>query len=56
MRNVLIAVLALLQPVCGLAQVSINVQTAQSLPSAPMPQHVPDQTAPGMTANGPQLS
>ena len=53
MRNVLIAVLALMQPVCGFAQATMNAQTAQSLPAAPMPQQV-DPSAPGMAPSGPQ--
>jgi outer membrane protein len=55
MRNVLIAVLALMQPVCGFSQTSTSVQTAQSLPAAPMPQQVPDQPVPG-ASNAPQSS
>lgn len=53
MRNVLIAVIVLLLPVWGFAQASMNVQTGQSLPAAPAPQQIPDQTAPGMAPNGP---
>jgi outer membrane protein len=55
MRNILIAVLALMQPVCGFSQNSISTQTAQSLPAAPVPQQVPGQTVPG-APNAPQLS
>jgi outer membrane protein len=56
MRNVLIAVLAFLQPVCGFAQASTNVQTAPNWPAAPVPQQVSDQTAPGLGPNGAQPS
>ena len=55
MRNVLIAVFVLL-PVCSLAQASIDVQTAQSLPAAPMPQQVSGQVSPAMAPSGPQSS
>src|SRR5580704_890801 len=55
MRNVLIAVLALMQPVCGFSQTSISVPTAQRQPESPMPQQVPGQTVPG-TPNAPQSS
>ena len=46
MRRVLVSVLILLPPVCGYAQASINLQTPQSLPSAPLPQSLPRQTTP----------
>src|SRR5580700_7955773 len=55
MRNVLIAVLALMQPVCGFSQTSISVPTEQSQPATPMPQQVRGQTVPG-TPNAPQSS
>jgi outer membrane protein len=51
MRKVLVAVLFLL-PVCSNAQAPINLKTAQSLPSAPLPQATPNQTAPGMPPGG----
>ena len=56
MKHVLIAVLALLQPVCSLAQTSMDPQTAQSLPAAPVPQQIPEQTPPVVPPNGPQSS
>ena len=56
MRSALIAVFALLQPICGLAQTAMNVETAQSLPGAPMPQPAPARTVPGMPPNDRQPS
>jgi len=46
MRRVLVAVLILLPPVRGYAQASINLQTPQSLPSAPLPQSLQSQSTP----------
>ena len=56
MRNVLIVVLALMQPVSGFAQALTNLQTAQSLPAAPMPHQVPDQRPPATAPNEPPSS
>ena len=53
MRSVFVVVLALLQPVWSFAQASTHLQTAQSLPAAPLPQQVPDQRSPAMAPNGP---
>jgi len=46
--------LFLAMPLFGFAQVPINVQTAASLPRAPMPQASPTQSSSGPTANTPQ--
>lgn len=54
MRNVSIAILALLQPLCGYAQVTIHTPEAQSLPSAPMPRQLAQQTPPVITPSGAQ--
>ena len=56
MKTVVIAFLALLQPVCGHSQASINLQAAQNLPSAPVPQLPPNLTAPNATPAGQQSS
>jgi outer membrane protein len=56
MKSVLVAFLVLLQPVCGHAQASINLPTALSLPSAPMPQLAAKQTAPSAPPAGQQSS
>jgi len=61
MKQVLIAVLALLQPVCSFAQTSMNAQNAQNLPAAPAPQETPEQATPAtppsrLQASGPQPS
>src|ERR1700686_5359873 len=45
MRRVLVAVLFLLQGVGSHAQAPIDLQAGQALPSAPMPQRTPAQTA-----------
>src|SRR5579863_767216 len=45
--------LFLAMPLFSFAQMSINVQTAASLPPAPMPQSSPTQTSSGPTANAP---
>jgi outer membrane protein len=55
MRNVLIAILVFLQPAWSHAQAATNLQTAQSLPSAPLPQAL-NQVPPTMPPNGQQLS
>jgi outer membrane protein len=52
MRNVLVAILVLLPPVWGHAQASTNLQTAQSLPSAPLPQATPNPIQPSMPSSG----
>jgi outer membrane protein len=52
MRNVLIAILVLLQPLWSHAQVPIKLQAAQSLPSAPLPQETPNPAPPSMSPNG----
>lgn len=54
MRNLLIVVMILLRPLCGWTQVTIDTQTAQSLPAAPLPQQKPQGAQPVMPANGPQ--
>ena len=52
MRRTLVAVLFLLQGVGSHAQAPIDLQAGRALPSAPMPQRTPDQTAsPGMPLN-----
>jgi outer membrane protein len=51
MRRVLVAVLSFL-PVCCHAQVPINLQTPQSMPSAPLPQATSDSAAPSMPPSG----
>ena len=45
MRKALVAVLFLLQGVGSHAQAPIDLQAGHGLPSAPMPQRTPDQTA-----------
>jgi outer membrane protein len=52
MRNVLLAILVLLQPVFIHAQAAINLKAAETFPSAPTPQAPPNQTAPTMSPNG----
>lgn len=57
MRRALVAVLFLLQGVGSHAQAPIDLQAGQALPSAPMPQRTPDQTAsPSMPLNRRELS
>jgi outer membrane protein len=45
MRRVLVAILFLIEGVCSQAQIPRDLTAAQELPSAPMPQKIPDQTA-----------
>jgi outer membrane protein len=52
MTKVLVAVLFLLQPAGSAAQAPINLQAAQNLPSAPLPQAPPNQTAPTRPPSG----
>jgi outer membrane protein len=55
-RSVLVAVLTLPQAVSSHAQVPIDLNAAQSLPSAPLPQVIPNQVSPGALSQWPQLS
>jgi outer membrane protein len=52
MTKVLVAVLFLLQPAGSAAQAPINLQAAQNLPSAPLPQAPLNQTAPNRPLSG----
>ena len=54
MRNVLVAVFVVLQPLWSHAQAPINLKVAQTLPSAPLPQANPNQI--GLSPNGQQPS
>jgi outer membrane protein len=56
MRRALVAVLFLLQCVVSHAQIPIHLNTAQSLPSAPMPQSIQDQTSPRVPVTGQEPS
>jgi outer membrane protein len=52
-KRIVSFLLFLAMPLFSVAQMSINVQTAASLPPAPMPQSSPAQTSSGLTANAP---
>lgn len=56
LRNVLFAVLVLLQPVFSHAQAPVNLKVAETFPSAPTPQVPANQGAPTKPANGPYPS